>query len=285
MKKLIILIVILAVLISAYNMFLFTVDETKTAVVKQFGDIVKVAREPGLYIRIPFIQNVIYLEDRVLSYDIEPRKLITKDQKRLNVNNYAIWKIEDQLQFVQSMNGREAIAQNRIDDIVYSNLRNELAENTFDDIVSAKRIKYLEDVTVESRKQLRDYGIKLIDVKIKRADLPETNEEAVYQRMSSERNQKAKQIRSEGEKEADIIEAEADKKAKIIIAEAEKEAQELRGKGDAEALQIYNNAYSADSEFYAFWRTLESYEESLTQKTKFILSNELEYLKYLNPQQ
>ena len=282
MKKLIILLILITILTLSYNVFLFTVDETETAVVKQFGEIVKVARQPGLYTKLPFIQNVIYLENRLLSYDIEPRNLITKDKKRLNVNNYAIWQIEDPVKFVQSMSGRKEIGQIRIDDIVYSNLRNELAENTFDDIVSEKRIKYLSDITVESRKQLNNYGIKLIDVKIKRADLPEANEEAVYERMSSEREQKAKQIRAEGEKEAEIIKAEADKKAKIIIAEAEKEAQELRGEGDAEALQIYNNAYSTDPEFYAFWRTLESYEYSL-KNTKFILSDELNYLQYLNP--
>src|SRR6056297_1152128 len=283
MKKLLTFLMVILVIVMAYNFFTFTVDETKTAVVKQFGEVVKISREPGLHFKMPFVQNVIYLEDRILSYDIEPRKLITSDKKQLLVNNYALWKIDDPLKFVQSMSGQRTLAQTRIDDIVYSNLRNKLASETFDNIVSEKRITYLNSITKESRKQLKDYGIHIIDVKIKRADMPEANEEAVYERMSSERKQKAKQIRAEGEKEAEIIKAEADKKAKIIIAEAEREAQELRGEGDAEALQIYNNAYSTDPEFYAFWRTLESYEYSLKENTKFILSNELNYLKYLNP--
>ncbi len=284
MKKLVVFIIIVALLTLTYNLFLFPVDETKKAVVKQFGDIVKIAKEPGLHAKLPFIQNVVYLEDRLLSYDIEPRNLITEDKKRLKVNNYAIWKIDNPKQFIQSMSGRRVIAQSRIDDVVYSNLRNELAENTFNDIVSEKRIAYLNQVTEKSQEQLENYGIKLIDVKIKRADLPEANEDAVYERMSSEREQKAQEIRANGRKEAEVIKAEADKESKIIVAEAEREAQNLRGEGDAEALRIYNDAYSADPEFYQFWRTLKSYEKSIDKETTIILSDELDYLKYLDPE-
>ena len=282
MKKFIVFIIIIALLTLTYNLFLFSVDETKTAVVKELGKIVKVADKPGLYTKLPLIQNVIYLEDRLLSYDIKPRNIITTDKKRLKVNNYAIWKISEPKEFIQSMQGRRAIAQTRIDDIVYSNLRNELAENTFDDIVSEKRIKYLHDITKKSESNLKSYGINLIDVKIKRADLPEANENAVYERMSSEREQKAKQIRANGRKESEIIKAEADKKARIIVAEAERKAQELRGEGDAQALKIYNNAYSVDPDFYKFWRTLKSYETSLDKNTTLLLTNELDYLDYLD---
>ena len=283
MKKLLTFLMVVLVIVLAYNFFTFTVDETKTAVVKQFGEVVKISKEPGLHFKMPFVQNVIYLEDRILSYDIEPRKLITSDKKHLLVNNYALWKIDDPLKFVQSMSGQRTLAQTRIDDIVYSNLRNKLASETFDNIVSEKRIAYLNSITEESRKQLKDYGIHLIDVKIKRADLPEANEEAVYERMSSERKQKAKEIRAQGQKESEIIKAEADKEAEIIKAQAEKKAQELRGQGDAEALQVYSSAYSQDTEFYQFWRSLQSYKNSLKEKTTIILSEDMEYLDYLNP--
>jgi membrane protease subunit HflC len=283
MKKILSFLMIVLVILLAYNFFTFTVDETKTAVVKQFGEVVKISKEPGLHFKMPFVQNVIYLEDRILSYDIEPRKLITSDKKHLLVNNYALWKIEDPLEFVQSMSGQRSLAQTRIDDIVYSNLRNRLASETFDNIVSEKRIAYLNSITEESRKQLKDYGIRLIDVKIKRADLPEANEEAVYERMSSERKQRAKQIRAQGQRESEIIKAEADKEAEIIKAQAEKKAQELRGQGDAEALQVYSSAYSQDTEFYQFWRSLQSYKNSLKEKTTIILSEDMKYLKYLNP--
>lgn len=283
MKKLLTFLMVILVIIMAYNFFTFTVDETKTAVVKQFGEVVKISKEPGLHFKMPFVQNVIYLEDRILSYDIEPRKLITSDKKHLLVNNYALWKIEDPLKFVQSMSGQRTLAQTRIDDIVYSNLRNKLASETFDNIVSEKRINYLNSITKQSREQLKNYGIHLIDVKIKRADLPEANEEAVYERMSSERKQKAKEIRAEGQKESEIIKAEADKEAEIIGAQAEKKAQELRGQGDAKALQVYSDVYSQDTEFYKFWRSLQSYKNSLKEKTTIILSEDMKYLKYLNP--
>ena len=284
MKKVLIFVIIVVLTALAFNLFFFNVDETKTAVVRQFGEVVKIAKEPGLHTKLPFVQNVTYLEDRILSYDIEPRKLITSDKKHLLVNNYALWKIDEPLEFVQSMKGQRTLAQTRIDDIVYSNLRNKLASKTFNNIVSGKRISYLNATTRESREQLKNYGIHLIDVKIKRADLPETNEEAVYDRMSSERKQKAKEIRAQGKKESEIIKAEADKEAKIIVAEAERNAQEFRGEGDAQALQIYSDAYSRDTEFYQFWRSLQSYRKSIDEKTTIILSEEMEYLKYLNPE-
>jgi len=283
MKKIITFLIIVLLIGLAYNFFFFPVDETKTAVVKQFGEVVKVAKEPGLHTKIPFVQSVVYLEDRILSYDIQPRKLITSDKKHLLVNNYALWKIGDPLKFVQSMSGQRSLAQTRIDDIVYSNLRNKLASETFNDIVSEKRVGYLDEITKESSNKLTEYGVQLIDVKIKRADLPEENEEAVYDRMSSGRQEKAKEIRAEGKKESEIIKAEAEKEAKIIVAQAEKKAQGLRGEGDAQALQIYSDAYSQDVEFYQFWRSLESYKNSLEEKSTVILSEDMEYLKYFNP--
>ena len=283
MKKALSFIIIVLVILMAYNFFTFTVDETKTAVVKQFGEVVKISKEPGLHFKLPVVQNVIYLEDRILSYDIEPRKLITSDKKHLLVNNYALWKIEDPLKFVQAMSGQRTLAQTRIDDIVYSNLRNRLASETFDNIISEKRIGYLNSITKKSRAQLKDYGIHLIDVKIKRADLPESNEDAVYERMSSERKQKATEIRAQGQRESEIIKAEADKEADIIGAQAEKKAQQLRGQGDAKALQVYSDVYSQDKEFYQFWRSLQSYKNSLKEKTTIILSEDMKYLKYLNP--
>src|SRR6056297_2874576 len=197
MKKIITFLIIVLVIMLAYNFFTFTVDETKTAVVKQFGEVVKISREPGLHFKMPFVQNVVYLEDRILSYDIQPRKLITSDKKHLLVNNYALWKIGDPLKFVQSMSGQRSLAQTRIDDIVYSNLRNKLASETFNDIVSEKRVGYLDEITKESSNKLTEYGVQLIDVKIKRADLPEENEEAVYDRMSTGREEKATVILSE----------------------------------------------------------------------------------------
>lgn len=280
MKKLGWFIAIIVVLTVLFNIFTFTVDETKKAIVIQYGDIKKVATEPGLYFKIPFIQSVEHMEDRLLSYDIQPRKLITEDKRRLLVNNYAIWHIEDPAQFKKSFNARRATAQTRIDDIVYSNVRNVLAENTFSEIASEERIPLLEEVTALSADKLADYGINLLDVRVKRADLPEANEQAVYQRMDSERQREASKLRAEGEERAREIKSGAERQRTILLSEARKEAETLRGAGEAKALDIYSQAYSQDPRFYEFWRTLDSYSKSFGNgNSTILLSPESDYMK------
>ena len=262
---------IVIVLVILFNSFTFTVDETKQGIVLQYGDIVKVATEPGLYFKIPFIQNVQVMEDRLLSYDIQPRKLITSDKRRLLVNNYAIWKINDPTKFRQALNARLETAQTRIDDIVYSNLRNTFAEFPFNEIASEKRIEMLENITQDSDKKLDEYGVHLIDVRVKRADLPEANEEAVYDRMKSERQREAAELRAEGEETARELRSEADRESRVIVAEAKREGESIRGEGEATALQIYSKAYRQDPEFYEFWRTLQSYKKSFQEGSSTIL--------------
>lgn len=283
MKKLVWFVGIIIVLIILFNIFTFTVDETKQSIVLQYGDIKRVVEEAGLHFKIPFIQSVRHMEARLLSYDIEPRKLITADKRRLLVNNYAIWRIEGPKRFKQSMNGRMDIAQTRIDDIVYSNLRNVLANYEFNSIASGKRIEMLSQITKTSAKKLDEYGINLIDVKIKRADLPEANEQAVYDRMKSERHRQADKLRAEGAEASREIKSQADRKSSVIIAEAKNKAESIRGEGDARSLEIYAKAYSKDEEFYKFWRKLTSYRDSLSKgKTTILLSPDSQYLKLLN---
>ncbi|MFB6215630.1 MAG: protease modulator HflC, partial [Candidatus Aenigmatarchaeota archaeon] len=233
MKKLAWFVGIVVAILIIFNLFTFTVDETKQAIVIQYGDIKQVATEAGLHYKIPFIQRVQKMEGRLLSYDIEPRKLITADQRRLLVNNYAIWRIEDPQQFKESFNARLDTAQTRIDDILYSNLRNVLANYEFNEIASGERVKMLKTITKNSEKKLEEYGINLIDAKIKRADLPEANEKAVYDRMISERERRAAQLRAEGDERAKEIRSQADRKSSIIVAEARKEADTIRGEGEA----------------------------------------------------
>ncbi|MBS3812470.1 protease modulator HflC [Candidatus Bipolaricaulota bacterium] len=283
MKKLGWFVGIFVVLLILFNLFTFRVDETKQAILIQYGDIKKVATEAGLHFKIPFIQSVQMMEGRLLSYDIESREIITADQRRLSVNNYAIWRIEDPKKFRQSMNGRMDIAQTRIDDIVYSNLRNVLASYEFSSIASGERINMLAQITETSAQKLDEYGINLIDVKIKRADLPEANEEAVYGRMISERQRQASLLRAEGAEEAQEIESNADRQSSVIVAEAENKAETIRGEGEARALEIYSDAYSQDEEFYEFWRKLDSYRASLSEgKTTILLSPDTQYLKLLS---
>jgi len=281
MRKVLIFAAVIVVAMIGFNLFSFTVHETQKAAVLQFGEIVKIVELPGLYFKIPFIQSVTYLEDRVLNYDIQPRDILTADQERLVIDNYAIWRVGDPQRFIEATRGSLLNAQSRIDDIVYSDLRNILAEHTFNEIVSENRLTYLQEVTTLSREKLVEFGIVLIDVQIKRADLPEEIEDAVFSRMRSDRERIASQLRAEGEEEARRITSTADKDAEIILADARRSAEIVMGEGDADALEIYANAYNQDPDFYRFWRTLESYETALDGATRIVLSTDSEYLQFL----
>jgi len=281
MKPLIAFLIVVVIAMIGYNLFTFTVDETQKAALLQFGEIVRIIEEPGLHFKIPFIQSVTYLEDRVLNYDIQPLDVYTADQKRLAIDNYAIWRVGDPQQFIESTGGRLNSAQGRIDEIVFSDLRNILAGHTFDEIVSEKRSDYLQQVTELSRAKLATFGIVLIDVRIIRADLPTEIEQAVFERMRSERLRIAAQLRAEGEEQARQITSSADKEVEIIRATALKDAERVRGEGDAQALEIYAEAYNQDPDFYRFWRTLESYRVALASNTRIILSSDSDYLRFL----
>jgi len=282
MRKLVIFVGIVVVALIAFNLFTFTVDETRKAAVLRFGQIVRVIEQPGLQFKTPFIDKVVYLDDRVLSYDIQPRDILTSDQKRLTIDNYAIWRVEGPQLFIEANGGRISNAQSRIDDIVYSDLRDVLAKHKLDEIVSEKRLVYLQEVTATSRPKLAKFGINLIDVRIKRADLPTEIEQAVFSRMRSERERIAAQLRAEGEEEAKKITSGADKEREIILADARKAAEKEMGIGDARALEIYANAYNQDADFYRFWRTLDSYETALKGNTSIVLSTESDYLRFLD---
>ncbi len=278
MKAIVSFVIAVVVLLVIYNLVVYTVDETQQAVVVQLGEIVEVRREPGLYFKTPFLQNVIYLEDRILSYDIQPREVITSDKKRVTIDNYALWRISDPRQFVETMGGSLVRAQGRLDDVVYSNLRDVLAKQTLEDIIKREQ---MTEVTRLTQEQVRQFGMEIIDVRIKRADLPAATAEAVYNRMISERQQIAARYRAEGDQEAQRIRSQAEREKEIILAEARKRAQELMGEGDAQALEIYADAYNRDISFYRFWRTLESYKATLKEGDTVVLSTDSEYLRFL----
>ncbi len=237
---------------------LFIVDQTQYAIVLRFGQIRKVISEPGLYTRTPFVDNVVRLSKRYYIYDIPVEKIITLDKKTLLVDSYAIWRIYDPKKFLESVR-TVSLALSRIDDVVYSGLRNTLAKLEFDDIVTGER-QYLLDITEFARKNLVEFGIEIRDVRIKHTDLPKENQQAVFERMKSERQSIAALIRAEGQKEAQKIRSEADKQATIIRAQAMSEAERIKGSGEASATRIYAEAFSKDYEFYKLLRTLESYK-------------------------
>ena len=258
----------------------FTIDETEQAIIVEFGrpegDPIKKA---GLYFKLPWRQLVSF-EKRILEYDVEPKAIITLDKKRLEVDNYARWRIDDPLTFyraVKTING----ALNRIDPVIYSELRVELGKHNLSEIVDKRREKIMEKVSAASREKLLEYGIEIIDVRIKRADLSVENEKAVFDRMRAERERKAKQYRSEGDEEALKIMAETDKERTIILAEAYRQSQKLRGEGDAKAVEIYAKAFQSDPKFYEFIRTLEAYQKVIDEKTTLILSTDSKLLRLL----
>jgi len=279
-KKIIIIVVTLIVIFIILSLSLFTVDEKQQAIILQFGEPIRTIQEPGLNAKIPFIQTVSYFEDRLLEYDDAPTEIVTKDKKNLVIDNYARWEISDPLQFMQAVRDENG-AQLRLRDIVYSELRVELGRYDLIDIVSVHRDTIMEEITKRCDEKSQKYGISILDVRIKRADLPEENEKAVFQRMRAERIRQANQYRSEGAEEALKIRAQTDKERVIILAEAYKIAETNRGEGDARALKIYADAFQKDPTFYRFLRTLEAYKKTLNNNTTIVLSTESEFFRLL----
>ncbi len=263
---------------------LFTVDETEQAIIVQLGKYVRTVQEPGLHFKIPLVQTVIHFENRILEYDAAAAKVITADKKHLVVDNYARWKIIDPLKFYETVRN-EFGAQARLDDIVFSEIREELARHTLTEIISLQREAIMDTVGNRCDEKAREYGIQVIDVKIKRADLPEEVTHSVYARMKAERGRIAKKYRSEGEEESVKIKAQADKERTVLLADSYRHAQELKGKGDAEAIKIYAQALEEDPEFYSFLRTLEVYRKALAEGTTMVLSSDSELFQYLSQTQ
>jgi len=219
---------VLGTLVAAWNLALFQVPQWMQAIVVQLGDPVRTVQEPGLYLKLPFIQNVIYFDKRLLDYDASPKELLTKDKQQLVIDNYVRWRIRDPLQYYRTLRS-ESGAQSRLDDVVYSNLRETLGRHTLRDVVSERRAELMQEVTTKSDAKAREYGIEIVDVRIKRADLPEKNELNVFNRMRTERERLAKKFRAEGDEEARKIRSEADKQVQILLADARQQAEIKRG--------------------------------------------------------
>jgi len=271
---------VLALVVAVWNLALFTVPQWMQAMVVQLGEPVRVVQEPGLYWKVPFIQQVTYFDRRLLDYDAASKDILTVDKQQLSVDNYSRWRIADPLQFYRTVRDERG-AQSRLDDIVYSDLRETLGRHTLRDIVSDKRDQLMADVTARSAEKAKVYGIEIVDVRIKRADLPEKNEQTVFGRMRSERERQAKKFRAEGDEEARKIRSESDKQVQILLADATQQGQVIRGEGDANATRIFAEAYGRDPDFYAFQRTLEAYRSALTSGTTVILSPKSEFFRFL----
>jgi len=273
--------VIAAAVTAVWNLATFRVNEWQRALVIQLGKpLDRDTTAAGLYFKVPFIQNVVYFDKRLLDYDAQPREVLTIDKQQLVIDNYSRWRIIDPLRFYQTVRN-EPGAQSRLDDIIYSNLRENLGRNELREIVGNKRSTLMDQVAERSNAKMTDYGIEVVDVRIKRADLPEKNQENVFNRMKTERERQAKKFRAEGEEEARKVRSKADKEKEILMAEARRDADVLRGEGDALAVRIFAEAYNRDPEFYQFVRTLEAYRRSLSEGTTAVMSPDSEFFRIL----
>jgi len=259
---------------------LFTVKEINQAIVLQFGDPKRVLAEPGLKVKIPFIQNVVFLDRRILSLDPQPEEVIASDQKRLIVDAYARFKIVDPLKFYISV-GNEMVARSRLATIINSRLRSVLGKHSLATLLSEERSKQMaiiqEGVNVEAEK----FGITIIDIRIKRADLPQANSEAIYKRMQTEREREAKQFRARGAEMAVTITSTADKEVTVILANANKQSEIMKGEGDGIRNKIFADAFGQDPEFFSFYRAMQAYETALIGgETSMILSPDSDFFKF-----
>jgi len=264
------------------SMSCFTVDQRERAIVFQLGEVTEVITTPGLHFKWPFIQNVRYFDARILTLDTpDAERFITSEKKNLLVDTFVKWKINDARQFYISV-GDEVQAQTRISQTVNATLREEIGKRTVHEVVSEDRDDIMKSVRERANLDAKKIGVAIIDVRLKRVDLPQEVSESVYKRMDAERKSVANQLRSEGFSEAERIRAEADKEREVIIANAYKEAQRIKGEGDAKAAAAYAQAYSQNAEFYAFYRSLEAYRSSFKDRSDvMVLEPNSDFFKYL----
>lgn len=260
----------------------FIVHQTEQAIVLEFGKIKSVIRTPGLYWKIPFVQTVSYFDKRILDLDTSPQEVIASGQKRLVVDSFSRYKIIDPLLFFQTVQDESNVAS-RLGTILDSSLRSVLGSATFTEIVRDKRSDLMSEITKQLNEKAKDFGIELIDVRIKRADLPEANSEAIYNRMKTERQKEAAEIRAQGEEQARRIRANADRQVTVIKANATRDSEIIRGNGDAKRNAIFADAFGRDPDFFAFYRSMQAYEAGLQAKdTRLVLTPNTEFFRYFN---
>ena len=258
----------------------FTVKEINQAIVLQFGDPKRVIAEPGLQVKIPFIQNVVFLDRRILSLDPAPEEVIASDQKRLIVDPYARFKIVDPLKFYVSV-GNEMVARSRLATIINSRLRSVLGKHSLATLLSEDRTKQMAIIQDGVNNEAEKFGITIIDIRIKRADLPQANSEAIYKRMQTEREREAKQFRARGAEMAVTITSTADKEVTVLLANAKKQSEIMKGEGDGQRNKIFAEAFGKDPDFFSFYRAMQAYEKALIGgETSLILSPDSDFFKF-----
>ena len=280
MKAQKILLPILAFLAALVFFSVFIIKEVNQAIVLQFGDPKRIIVEPGLNFKIPFIQNIVYLDKRILNLDTPPEEVIASDQKRLIVDAFARFKIIDPLKFYISV-GNERVARSRLSTIINSRIRNVLGQQELQTLLSKDRTKQMALIQEGVNAEAKNFGIEIVDVRIKRADLPQANSEAIYRRMQTEREREAKEFRARGAEMAVTITSTADKEVSVILANANKDSEIMKGEGDGQRNAIFADAFGRDPEFFAFYRAMQAYETALIGgDTSLILSPDSEFFKF-----
>ena len=276
----------LAIAVAALGFLLFssvfTVHQAQQALVLQFGETKRIVQEPGLKFKLPFVQNVVYIDKRILGFDAPSEEIIASDQRRLVVDSFARFRITDPLRFYQTVNN-EAGVRSRLGTVMNSALRRVLASQDSVAIVSGERAATMTQIRDFVNNEARTFGIEVVDVRIKRADFPPTISQAIFRRMQTEREREAREIRAQGAELSERIRADAERQRTILLAEARKTAEILRGEGDGARTKIFAQAANQDPDFYAFYRSLQAYSEALQRgDTTMVLSPESEFFRYFN---
>ncbi|MBE8189843.1 MAG: protease modulator HflC [Candidatus Thioglobus sp.] len=279
-----IFIAVVAVLFLLISSSLYTVDERQVAIKLRLGEIVTVETTPGLKFKTPFVNNVVKFDKRIQTLDAPAERFLTGEKKNVNVDSYVKWRIVDAEQFYKSTGGSYALTNERLEQIIKAGLKSEFSKRTIVEVVSGERSQIMSSIAKLAAEDVAEFGIKIVDVRIKRIDLVQKVSNSVYRRMESERQRVAKELRSEGSQEAEVIKAAADKQRTIILANAYRDSEKIRGEGDALSASNYAKAYTKNADFYSFHRSLESYKKSFSNKSDILVLNpKTEFFRHFNP--
>ena len=278
-------IVIVAVVLLVLGSSLYTVSETQVAIKLRLGEIVAVDNAPGLKFKMPFVNNVVKFDNRIQTLDTPPERFLTGEKKNVIVDSFVKWRISDAEQFYKATGGIVTRANNRLAQIIKNGLKSEFSKRTISDVVSGERAEIMSNIVEMARADFSEFGIDIIDVRVKRIDLSQEVSNSVYRRMRAERQRVAKEFRSKGAQEAEVIRAAADRERTVILANAYRDSEKIRGEGDATSANNYAQAYNQNTEFYSFYRSLESYKKSFSNQSDIMVLNpNTEFFRHFNPE-
>ncbi|MGD8937137.1 MAG: protease modulator HflC [Thiogranum sp.] len=279
--RLVLVLALALVVLGAFSMF--QVGQWEKALLFRLGEIVSTDLKPGLHFKMPFINNVRKYDGRILTLDVDPERFLTVEKKNVIVDSFVMWRIADVGRYYTAVLGDERHAGQRLEQIIKDGMRGQFSKRTINEVVSGVRDEIMVQLTTDANRQAKAIGIEIVDVRVKRVDLPAEVSNSVYRRMQAERARVAKEFRSQGAEEAEKIRADADRQRQVLIANAYRDAEQTRGQGDARAAEIYANAYSKDKEFYSFYRSLQAYKQSFQQgQDMMLLQPEGEFFEYFN---